>query len=183
MLVAIAAAWLAATPSLAAPQLGLQVDVGVPDGAGAALTLTPWQWLRLDLGAAHNGAVVGIRGGVTLAPFATFIRPTLSLHAERFPEGDLRAFARALGTSDGVATSLLSSVQYDLLTAHAGLELGSPSGVSLFLRAGIGRATARFPEAQAALRDAFADPTLTSRPVILKLLAPSIQVGLCTPIF
>lgn len=202
MLSAITSAFLAASPSVAAspvesthvsppsagtltasrPQLGIQLDVGVPDGAAAVVALAPWRWLRLELGAAHNGAVAGFRGGVTLAPFSAFVRPTISLHAAHFPKGDFRPLARALGVSDGTATSLLTSVQYDLLSAHAGLEIGPPNGLSVFLRGGLGRVTARFPEAEGALREAFEDPTLTARPLVLKLLAPSVQIGFRTPV-
>lgn len=202
MLFTIASAWLAASPSVAAPpaesayvsppsaspvaaarpQLGIQFDVGVPDGAAAMVALAPWRWLRLEVGAAHNGAVAGFRGGVTLAPFSAFVRPTLSLHAEHFPKGDLRPLARALGASDGITTSLLSSVQYDLVSAHAGFEIGAPNGLSVFFRAGVGRATARLAGAEDALREAFADPTLTARPMTLDLLAPSVQVGFRTSV-
>jgi hypothetical protein len=171
-----------AAPPASRPHLGLQLDVGFPEGAGAALAFGPWHWLRLELGAAHNGAATGIRGGLTLSLFRTVVRPTLSAHAGHFPKGDLRPIARVVGAGDALASPIFSSVQYDFVSAQLGVEIGAPNGVSAFARGGISRPTARFLAAQEALREASGDPTLTASPLVLSFLAPSIQVGLSTPL-
>ena len=184
MLWLVTSALLASSPTtdVAAPRphLGIQLDVGFPGGASAAVAFYPLRWLRFELGGAHNLAATGVRGGLTLSPLSTAVRPTLSLHAGHFPRGDLRPIGRAVGAGDPLDSSLLSSVQYDFFTAQLGMEIGSPTGVSGFVRAGIGRATARFPATEDALREASGDPSVTARPLVLSLFVPSIQVGIST---
>ncbi|HZA50339.1 MAG TPA: hypothetical protein VE549_06340, partial [Myxococcaceae bacterium] len=94
MLWLVTSALLASSPTtdVAAPRphLGIQLDVGFPGGASAAVAFYPLRWLRFELGGAHNLAATGVRGGLTLSPLSTAVRPTLSLHAGHFPRGDLR---------------------------------------------------------------------------------------------
>ena len=174
----LVAADVRAAPSSPTSHLGLQVDVGLPHGAGAALSFGPWRWLRLEVGAAHNGAAAGVRGGLTVAPLRSFIRPTLSAQAGTFPKGDIRPFARSLGAGQMFDSSFFSSVQYDFLSAQLGVEVGAPAGTSFFLRAGLSRATARFLAAQDAIREASGDPNATAQPLVLNVNIPSLQLGL-----
>ena len=186
MLWLVTSALLASSPTndvgTPRPHLGIQLDVGFPAGAGVAVAFGPWQWLRFELGAAHNSAATGVRGGLTLNPLRSVVRPTLSLHAGHFPKGNLGLVGRALGAGETLGSSLFSSVEYDFVGAQLGVEIGAPSGVSGFVRGGIGRASARFLATEEALREASGDPSLTARPLVLNLFVPSIQVGVSTPL-
>lgn len=53
----------------AAPPVGVQLDVGVPDGIGASLVYTPGRSLRLLVGGLGNGVGAGGRAGVLLVAF------------------------------------------------------------------------------------------------------------------
>lgn len=160
------------------PHLGLTFDVGLPEGAGTSLTFGPWRWLRLSAGPAFNGAQVGLRGGVALVPLQTFLRPTLSVHAGTFPEGDAQGTVRFISGDSSFQQPLLSRVSYDYVSAQAGVEIGSATGTSFFLRGGVSRTTVRLPGFEDALRSALGNPDATARAPVISLTTPSVQLGL-----
>lgn len=158
--------------------LGLTADVGAPEGVGLTLTFGPWRWLRLSAGPAWNGASVGVRGGVMLVPLRTFVRPTLSAHAGFFPQGDGQGVVRLVTGDQAFSQPLLSRVAYDFVSAQIGVEIGSPTGTSLFLRVGMSRTVVQLGGFEEAAQAAFSDASLTVRAAKVVLLTPSLQLGL-----
>jgi hypothetical protein len=134
---------LASIVSLAPAQtdpatIGVMLDAGVPDGACLSLVARPWSFLRIHAGGGYNLVGPGARGGLTLIPFDTFIRPTLSIEAGRYFDGDLRAVNALVPIGDLRALR----IGYDWASAHAGLELDWGGG-AFFLQGGMTRILAR----------------------------------------
>ena len=176
----LAASLVAAAPSLSeeAPRrVGFAVEAGIPEGVGASVVVRPWWPVRLQFGPATNGAAMGARAGVVLSPLRTFARPTLTAHAGRFNDGDLRGLLGLGGDLPGPAATLASKVSYDFASAHLGLELGRPERFSFFARLGVTRVRARLPALLAAAREAWGDASLSTRTPLLHLTGPSAQVG------
>ncbi|HET9554439.1 MAG TPA: hypothetical protein VFP50_15860 [Anaeromyxobacteraceae bacterium] len=122
-------------PSL--PRLGLEVDLGVPDGAVVALVYRPVQVLRLSAGPAWNYLGFGLRVGATVAPFRWAVSPTLSADYGHFFDADARFIADRSSGVPAEVRPLLEKVSYDYLGGQLGLEIGSPRGLAFFLRGGI----------------------------------------------
>ncbi len=114
--------------------IGLGIDGGLPGGGGVTLLVRPLWWLRLNGGLAYNVAGFGYRGGITLAPGAWAVTPTLNLDAGRYVSGDYTKFVTV---SDPNVRSLLSKATYTFATAQLGLEFGSQRRFSFYLRGGI----------------------------------------------
>lgn len=124
----------ATPPEPALLRVGVLVDVGIPDGAGASLVLKPAAWLRVQAGALGNGVGSGVRVGLVLAPLDWPVRPTLSVEAGRYFDGDA---AWVLGDGASAALkSFLSRVSYDFAEGQLGLEFGSKR-FAFFLRGGL----------------------------------------------
>jgi hypothetical protein len=105
---------------------GMQMSLGVPDIASAALVVSPWlPWMKLDIGGAFDGLNGGVVGGLSIDPIDFIISPTLTLDAGGFFPG----------TIPGVSKS--PSIAYTFEDVLAGLELGKRSGFKLFLRGGV----------------------------------------------
>ncbi|HEX4801883.1 MAG TPA: hypothetical protein VFV14_00110 [Myxococcaceae bacterium] len=152
--------------------LGASVDAGVPDGMAASVALRPWHWLRIQAGGMHNTISPGMRGGISLVPFYFWITPSLTAEAGHYFEGDATWIARRL-TSDRSLDPLFRQVGYDFGNAHLGLELGSPQGVSFFLRAGIS-----YVQMGKGVQQAITDPTIQAGDVKLSGVIPSAKLGL-----
>jgi len=152
--------------------LGASVDAGVPDGMAASVALRPWQWLRIQAGGMHNTLSPGLRGGISLVPFYFWITPSLTVEAGHYFEGDATWIARRL-TSNRSLDPLFRQVGYDFGNAHLGLELGSPRGVSFFLRAGIS-----YVQMGKGVQQALTDPTVQAGDVKLSGVIPSAKLGL-----
>lgn len=122
-------AFLMVAPAAAAEEnhrdLGFQVDVGVPDGFGAGVSIRPEpSWLRLNLSGTFNGIAPGIRGGITLDAVDRNVSPSFTLEAGH-------AFA---GVVPGVDRS--PNVGYDYCNLHVGLEFGKRNRWRFFVHAG-----------------------------------------------
>ncbi|MHB8876997.1 MAG: hypothetical protein ACYC8T_25150 [Myxococcaceae bacterium] len=155
------------------PRVGLVADVGVPDGAGASLVVNPASWLRFQLGAIGNGAGSGVRLGAVLVPFHSALRPTLSVEAGYYLDGDARWLA-------GKATSpqleaVLSNVTYQFANAHLGLELGSRR-FAFFLRVGASYVDVSVP-GLARLFEAQPGPAVAAPSAHLRTPLPSAKLG------
>jgi hypothetical protein len=105
---------------------GLQFDAGAPDGAQASLVIRPWSWIRAHAGAGHNLIGPGVRGGLTLIPFDTTVRPIFSFELGRFFEGDVPAIGEMKDMR----------VRYDYGSARGGLEADWGGG-AFFIEAGV----------------------------------------------
>jgi hypothetical protein len=158
--------------------LGLGVDAGIPNAAGASLVVKPWGWLRLHGGLAHDVIGHGYRGGLTLVPGQWFLTPTLDLSAGRFTKGDANRFAKGGGPGQ---QALLSRLTYGFASAQVGLELGSQRRFALFVRAGASylrsRARGEDVTAFAAEKARTAGTTIRSGDVRLTALVPSASAG------
>jgi len=131
-----------AEPSIVArserrPILGVQLDVGVPEGAAASLAVRPWHWLRFHGGMMYNTVSLGVEGGVSLIPFYSWITPALTLEAGRFFPGDANGMARRISGNSTLNSPLLRNVGYTFGSAYLGLEIGSPKSLCFFLRGGV----------------------------------------------
>ncbi|MGA9520138.1 MAG: hypothetical protein WBV82_01660, partial [Myxococcaceae bacterium] len=135
-------------------------------------------WVRISAGPAYNGAAAGVRGGLTVIPFQWPVRPTLSVSAGHFPEGDARGLMRLVSGAGFPGDQVLSRLQYDYASAQLGLEIGSARGASFTLRGGLSRVHVRLPGFEEAARVALADPELTASVPEADLLVPSLQLGL-----
>lgn len=154
-----------------APSLGLKLDVGVPSGAAGSLVYRPVRALRVHAGGGHNLVAPGVHAGVTLAPLATVIAPTLVLDAGRFFPGDVdEAIDRVAG--DGTSTGMPDRFGYDFASAHLGLEIGGDR-VSFYLHGGVSYVRADVET----LADADDGSSTTTSDVDLRLLGVSARLG------
>jgi hypothetical protein len=111
---------------------GLQLEVGAPSGASAALVVRPWKLLRFHGGATWNYVGFGVKGGVTLLPYHGAFVPTLGIEGGLYPGADASRLVK--GT---IEKTLLADVSYAYLDASVGLEFGSQNGFVFFVRGGM----------------------------------------------
>ena len=119
------------------PILGVQLDVGFPDGVGASFMVMPADWLRLQVGGSWNGASRGLRAGIVALLFPSFfksVRPTVSLEGGYAFDTDSQ-WLDSLVQDDGLKAAL-TKVNVLHGGGHLGLEFGSKY-FSFFLRAGV----------------------------------------------
>lgn len=126
----------------AEPHVGVMADLGVPDGATASVVVRPVRAIRLHGGVGHNLVTRGVRVGITLAPLATTIAPTLSVDYGRYPEGDANPLMRRLTGDAMYHATALERVGYAFANAHLGIEVGGRRG-RFFLHAGASRISGR----------------------------------------
>lgn len=129
---------VSASPATALPGVGVEADIGVPDGGTAALVVRPIDLLRVSAGVSHNGIGPGVRGSVTVVPLSTWFTPTLSVSYGRYFERDATAAARTVSGDATLSSPALERVGYDYADAHLGFELGQRH-VTFFLHAGLTR--------------------------------------------
>lgn len=103
---------------------GLQMDLGVPDGATAGLAVKPWvNFARLNLSGAYNMAP-GLRGGLTLDPFNFGVAPTLTFEYGKTWHGKPPIVEN------------LPKIGYEYVNAHLGLEFGNRDSWRIFIHGG-----------------------------------------------
>lgn len=106
--------------------VGMQFDVGAPDGVALGVVVRPYvNWARLNLSGTYNAIAPGIRGGVTLDPIKFPVAPTLTFEGGHAWEGNI----------PGGGTSL-PQVGYDYMNLHLGLEFGNRDHWRFFLQGG-----------------------------------------------
>lgn len=151
--------------------LGLLVDAGVPDGAGISVAYRPWSWLRLQGGGIYNTVNGGFRGGVTLLPFYSWFTPTLTVEAGHYSGGDASSVTRRFSNDPRLTNAF--NVAYNFENAHLGVEVGSPRWVAFFLRAGLS-----YVQMTADVQPMISDSTIRAQPLQIKLIMPSVKLGL-----
>lgn len=155
-----------------APFIGVQLDVGVPDGIGASLVVTPGRFFRVSVGGLSNGLGAGVRLGMTLVAFPTSIfRPILGVDGG-YVFGGQAAWLPEL-IEDEAVRSAISFVNLGFVNAQLGFELGSKN-VAFTLRAGLSYIDAGFAPQRFSTGGA---STLTSSGVGIKGFIPSARLG------
>lgn len=162
--------------------LGLMADAGVPDGANAALVLSPTEWLRFHMGGGTNTVSAGYRGGLTLVPFG--VGPSFSMELGHYRDGDANGLVRRFAGTNHWLTPLFERIGYTYVNWQLGLELGH-GPVQFFVHGGLSYVHAVIHNANAALQkgtagemiDASTTVTVTQDPVV-RVLAPSLKLGM-----
>lgn len=156
-----------------APPVGVQLDVGAPDGIGVSLVYTPGRYLRLQVGGLSNGVGAGVRAGLLLVAFPTsFFRPLLGVDGGWVFGGQL-AWLPAL-LEDEVARTAITGMSVGFANAHLGFELGSKH-VALTLRAGLSWVELRAPSQR---YSAGGTSTVTVDGLSVRGFIPSARLGL-----
>jgi len=137
-------------------------DVGAPDGANASIVYRPVRALRVHGGVGHNYVSRGVRGGITLVPFATRVTPTVSFDYGRYFEGDANPLVRVLSGDPMFSSSQLDSVGYDYANVHVGVEVGR-KWFTFYVHAGMSRITSDLQNltSESSTVTFSEDPTLT----------------------
>lgn len=157
----------------AAPRVGAQLDVGVPDGLGAALSLMPAASLRLQVAGLNNGVGSGLRVGAVLLAFprAPF-RPLFGVEAGHVLGGP-GAWALPL-LPDASLREALRGASVSLVNTQVGFELGSRH-VAVVLRAGLSWVQVVPRDQEVPMSDG---ATLRLGGVVLSGFIPSARLGL-----
>jgi hypothetical protein len=99
------------------------MDAGLPDGAIASLVLRPASWLRFAAGAGTNSAAAGLRGGVSIVPFAT--GPSLTLEVGHYLDGPVNSVVQAFVGGIGRVSEYVRRMNYTFANAHTGIDVGN----------------------------------------------------------
>jgi hypothetical protein len=113
---------VSAKPSSSFSVLGASFDIGFPDGIIAGLAIRPWNWFRLSAGAGTNAISFGVRGGVTIVPFA--VGPSFIVEGGHYFEGNANSTVSAMTSGSNEGNRLADKVGYQYANLHLGLELG-----------------------------------------------------------
>lgn len=156
-----------------APPVGLQLDVGVPDGLGASLVVTPGRFFRLSVGGLSNGVGAGVRLGVMLVAFpSSLFRPLLGVDAG-YVFGGALAWLPQLLTDTAVRTAVTGAT-VGFANAQVGFELGSKH-VAFTLRGGLSYVGVSMPPSQTFSTGGAS--TITAHGVAITGFIPSARLG------
>ena len=170
-------------PAQKPTQFGIGIDAGIPDGVALGFLYRPVNFLRLGVAAAYNGIGFGGRAGISIAPFDFAVTPTLSVEVGHFVGADATPIVAPALEQAGIAIPaeaipLLQEVSYDFGNAHLGLEIGSPRHFTFFLRAGASYIQSTLNNFGQVVQTATGDPTLELEDLKVRLVAPSLKLGL-----
>lgn len=161
-------------PARPLPRLGLVVDAGLPAGAGVLLQARLLDALRIQAGPMWSGVGWGVKGGLVLAPLRRAISPTLEVEGGYGFRADLSFLTRRRDVPDELGP-VLERARYRFVAAYAGLEAGSPRGVSFFVRGGLAWIRASAP---GTARSAGEGGTLEIGDARLDATVPCAKLGL-----
>ncbi len=154
------------------PLLGVQADVGLPDGVGASMLVMPWSWLRLHVGGLATLSGAGLRAGVTLVAFPSMgVRPLLAVDVGYSFMGSAK-WLPVVGTLPVLDTAL-AQVSYAFGSAHLGFEIGS-ANVAFVIRGGLSYVDLSFAGPRLDIEGA----SLTASSMSVRGIIPSARVGL-----
>ncbi|HSP81855.1 MAG TPA: autotransporter outer membrane beta-barrel domain-containing protein [Myxococcaceae bacterium] len=160
-------------------RLGVVVDVGAPDGIGAAVLVRPLRWLRLHVGGTTNSLGQGVRGGASLIPLELFASPSLNVdvgHSFNADYGQL--LARLRGDSPTPGSPPVRGGGYDYASASLGLEVSPWRYVTFFGQVGLSYWSFRVDDVETFIQDAVGDPDITAKPLSIRLTSPAAKLGL-----
>jgi hypothetical protein len=172
-------------PVAAKPQLsllGLQLDIGIPDGGNVSAVVRPLKWVRLALGGGYNGLGPGWRGGLTLLPFGW--GPSGTIEYGQYADRDINSFVRGFKSSFN-GSPLLERFGYDYTNLQLGWDFGFHRAV-FFIHCGWTWLTSDIHNVDQAVKDnlksnkgTFGTTTVTvPRDPQVKLSFPSLKLGL-----
>lgn len=154
---------------------GLVADAGFPEGAAVSAVFRPVSSVRFFAGPAWNYVGFGVQGGIAVVPWHFAITPVLSAEVGRYFGADVSFIARDGSGVPVELKPLLRDMTYDYGAVHAGIELGSQSGLTLSVRAGLAyvslRARGTVTTDSGGTVVTFSDPRVRST-------LPSVKVGL-----
>lgn len=156
-----------------APFIGVQFDVGAPDGIGASLLVNPGRYLRIHGGGLNNGIGSGVRFGATGVAFPTMaFRPLLGVDVGYVFAGTGAWLPQLI--EDTRVRDALSGVHVAFANAQVGFEAGS-AHVAFTLRAGIS-----YVSMTAANQDVAtgANSSVTVSGIAVTAVIPSARLGL-----
>jgi hypothetical protein len=160
-------------------RIGLNADVGLPDGANASLVYRPKAWVRAQLGMGYNMVSPGVRAGLTLIPFGW--GPSATLEGGHYFDGNANGMARKIAGSSFKDSALLERVGYDFANAHLGWEMGSRR-VTFYFHGGMSYVHATLHNADAALQEngliPMGNKVSVKQDPTVKVVAPSAKLGL-----
>ncbi len=160
-------------------RLGMVVDVGAPDGIGAAVLVRPLRWLRLHVGGTINSLGQGVRGGASLIPLELLVSPSLNVDVGHFFNADHeQLLARLRGESPTSGSSPVQGGGYDYASASLGLEVSPWRYVTFFGQVGLSYWSFRVDDVETFIGDAEGDPDITAKPLSLRLTSPAVKLGL-----
>lgn len=154
---------------------GLVADAGFPEGVALSAVFRPVPSVRFFAGPAWNYVGFGVQGGVAVVPWHFAITPVLSAEVGRYFGADVSFMASENSGVPPELKPLLEDMSYSYGAVHAGIELGSQSGVSFSIRAGLAyvslraRGTVTTDSGGTAVQ--FSDPRVRST-------LPSVKLGL-----
>ena len=160
------------------PIFGVMADVGLPDGLIGALTIRPWNWVRLSAGGGTNFISGGWRAGITLLPFTA--GPSASFEYGRYQDGDANAMAGRFGFG---GSPVLERVGYQYMNAHLGLDFGFRRCV-FFIHGGVTVLNGQIHNLNAAISAPNPNSSNGTTEVVVrqdpsaKAVGPSLKLGL-----
>lgn len=109
------------------PFIGMQFDLGVPDGIALGIVASPCQyWVKVTGAATSNGVGLGWRLGLILDPIDFGIGPSFTAEYGSYGMFNVSSLA---GTD-------LPDVSYSYINLHGGIEFGDPKSFRFYLKAG-----------------------------------------------
>ena len=171
---AISASHTKASRSAPSP-LGLQADVGRPDGLMAALVVRPIPYVRLHAGGGTNTSSGGIRGGIALLPLGS--GPSFNVELGHYFAGEANGLVRASVQGLGKFSSYVNRVAYTFANAHAGMEFGDRP-FTFYVHGGLTylRATLSELAAPDQIQNSQTSIAFNEDPIV-RLLTPSAKLG------
>lgn len=155
---------------------GLAFDAGFPQGGAAGVLFRPVPAVRFWAGPAWNYTGLGLQGGVAVVPWHFALTPVLSAEAGRYFASDMSFLAAESQGVPAEIAPLLEDVSYSYAAIHAGVELGSQSGLAFSLRLGLAyvslkaRGTATVTDSGTGSVVQFTDPSVRGT-------IPSVKLG------
>jgi hypothetical protein len=119
------------------PQFGLQLAVGVPDGAVLSFTYSPLYWLLLDAGFAYTLAP-GFVLGLEFRPIDFFISPIVRGEYGYYFAGNTANQVKKWVGLPEASWPLIGDASYNWFSGLVGIALGSRRGFTAALEGGIG---------------------------------------------
>jgi hypothetical protein len=118
-------------------QWGILADLGFPEGAALSAEYRPVSSVRFWAGPAWNYVGWGLQGGVAVVPWHWAVTPVLSAELGRYFGADVSFLAREGSGVPPELKPLLEDMSYSYGAVHAGIELGSQSGLVFSIRGGL----------------------------------------------